>query len=69
MLQAVMEDKHDAGCSVHYAPTSLRSKKKDLELALGGSFTGNQHWLLAADREEKHLEWLETDFQVLGQGN
>jgi transposase len=48
-----------------YARGSLRSKKKELELALDGSFTGNQRWLL--DRELKHLEWLERQVEVLEQ--
>ncbi len=67
MLKAIIEDKHDAGWIADYARSSLRSKKKkkELELALDGSFTGNQRWLL--DRELKHLEWLETQVQVLEQ--
>jgi transposase len=63
MLKAIIEDKHDAGWIADYARSSLRSKKKELELALDGSFTGNQRWLL--DRELKHLEWLETQVEVL----
>src|SRR5437899_3130085 len=48
-----------------YARTSLRGKKRELELALEGSFTANQRWLL--DQELRHLEWLEIQVQVLEQ--
>src|SRR6266568_4696075 len=48
-----------------YARTSLRGKKRELELALEGSFTANQRWLL--DRELRQLEWLETQVEVLEQ--
>jgi hypothetical protein len=43
----------------------LRSKKRELELALEGSFTGNQSWLL--DKELRQLEWMEIQVQVLEQ--
>ena len=44
---------------------ALRGKKRELELALDGSFTDNQRWLL--DKELRQLEWLETQAQVLEQ--
>ena len=65
MLKAIVEDKHDAGWMADYARGALRGKKRELELALDGSFTGNQRWLL--DKELRQLEWLETQSQVLEQ--
>jgi hypothetical protein len=46
MLQAIVTGTHDAGWIADYAKGRLRSKKKELELALQGSFTQNQRWLL-----------------------
>jgi len=65
MLAAIIENKHDAGWIADYARSSLRSKKRELELALEGSFTENQRWLL--DKELRQLEWLEIQVQVLEQ--
>lgn len=65
MLAAIVENKHDAGWIADYARSSLRSKKRELELALEGSFTENQRWLL--DQELRQLEWLEIQVQVLEQ--
>jgi transposase len=65
MLKAVVEGKHDAGWMADYAKGALRGKKRELELALEGSFTTNQRWLL--DKELRQLEWLETQVQVLEQ--
>jgi transposase len=65
MLKAIVEGKHDAGWIADYARSSLRSKKRELELALEGSFTTNQRWLL--DKELRQLEWLEMQVQVLEQ--
>ena len=65
MPKAIVEDKHDAGSIADYARSSLRSKKRELELALEGSFTGNQRWLL--DKELRQLEWMEIQVQVLEQ--
>ena len=42
---------------------TLRSKKRELELALEGTFTDQQRWLL--DKELRQVEWLETQVQVL----
>ena len=52
MLQAIVEGKHDPGWMADCAKTS-RSKKKELELALDGSFTQSRRWLL--DKELHHL--------------
>jgi transposase len=65
MLHAIVEAKHDAGWIADYARTSLRSKKRELELALEGSFTASQRWLL--DKELRQLEWLEIQVQSLEQ--
>ena len=42
-----------------YARGPLRAKKKDLELALEGSFSEDQRWLL--DRELQQVEWVLVD--------
>ncbi len=65
MLKAVVEGKHDAGWMADYAKGSLRGKRRELELALEGRFTGNQRWLL--DKELRQLEWLESQIPVLEQ--
>jgi hypothetical protein len=65
MLHAIVEAKHDAGWIADYARSSLRSKKRELELALEGSFTGSQRWLL--DKELHQLEWLEVQVELLEQ--
>jgi transposase len=65
MLHAVVEGKHDAGWMADYAKGALRGKRRELELALDGSFTDNQRWLL--DKELRQLEWLETQVQLLEQ--
>ncbi len=48
-----------------YAKGTLRGKKQELELALEGTFTGEQRWLL--EKELHQVEWLETQVQVLEQ--
>jgi transposase len=63
MLKALIEGQRDAGWMADYARTSLRSKKRELELALDGTFTANQRWLL--DQELRQLEWLEIQVEVL----
>jgi transposase len=65
MLQAIVEGQHDAGWRADYARGKLRGKKRDLELALEGSFTVNQRWLLGM--ELRQLEWLEIQVQGLEQ--
>src|ERR1019366_4897629 len=65
MLKAIVEGKRDAGWMADYAHGALRGKKKELELALDGSFTDNQRWLL--DKELRQVEWLEAQVQVLEQ--
>ena len=65
MLKALVEGKRDAGWMADYARGALRGKKRELELALEGSFTENQRWLLS--KELNQVEWLETQVQVLEQ--
>jgi transposase len=65
MLKAIVEGKHDAGWMADYAKGTLRSKKRELELALQGTFTGEQRWLL--DKELHQVEWLEMQVEVLEQ--
>lgn len=58
MLEAVAEGKRDAGWMADYARGTLRGKKRQLELALEGSFTEHQRWML---REALgHLDSLEA---------
>lgn len=65
MLQALIEGKRDAGWMADYARGRLRSKRRELELALEGTFTGEQRWLL--EKELQQVEWLETQVEVLEQ--
>lgn len=65
MLKALVEGKLSVGWMAERAKGALRSKKRELELALEGSFTGNQRWLLK--EELSQVEWLETKVQVLEQ--
>ena len=65
MLQAIVEGKHDAGWMADYAQGKLRGKRRQLEYALEGSFTGEQRWLL--DRELRQVKWLEEQIEVLEQ--
>jgi transposase len=65
MLKAIVEGSRDAGWMADYARGTLRGKKRELELALEGTFTGEQRWLL--DQELRQVEWLETQVQVLEQ--
>jgi transposase len=56
MLDAMVEGKRDPGWMADYARGALRSKRKQLEQALEGTFTDHQRWML---REElKHLDSL-----------
>jgi transposase len=63
MLKAIVEGKRDPGWMADYARGTLRAKKRELELALEGSFTENQRWLL--DQELRQVEWLEIQVEVL----
>lgn len=65
MLKALVEGKRDPGWMADYARGTLRGKKRELELALEGSFTDNQRWLLG--KELRQVEWLEIQIEVLEQ--
>lgn len=65
MLKAIVEGRHDAGWMADYARGTLRGKKRELELALEGTFTAEQRWLL--NQELHQVEWLEVQIQVLDQ--
>jgi transposase len=65
MLQAIVEGKHDAGWMADYAKGSLRGKRRESALALEGSFTGEQRWLL--ERELRQVEWLEQQSAAMEQ--
>lgn len=63
MLQAIAEGKRDPGWMADYAQGRLRKKRGELELALEGSFTPEQRWLL--DKELGQVDWLETQIAAL----
>jgi transposase len=63
MLKAIVEGKHDAGWMADYAKGQLRRKRGELELALEGTFTSQQRWLL--EKELRQVEWLEGQVETL----
>jgi transposase len=63
MLKAIVEGKRDAGWMADYARGTLRGRKRELELALEGTFTVNQRWLLA--REMWQLEAIERQVELV----
>lgn len=65
MLQAIVEDKHDPGWMADYAKGKLRGKRRELALALEGTFTAEQRWLL--EKELRQVEWLEAQIERLEQ--
>jgi hypothetical protein len=65
MLKALIEGKRDAGWMADYAQGRLRCKRRELELALEGTFTDEQRWLL--ERELQQVEWLEAQGATLEQ--
>jgi transposase len=65
MLQALVEGKRDAGWMADYAHGALRNKRRELALALEGTFTDEQRWLLA--KELRQIEFLESQVEVLEQ--
>lgn len=65
MLKALIEGKRDAGWMADYAQGRLRGKRRELELALEGTFTEEQRWLLG--KELRQVEWLEAQVEVLEQ--
>jgi transposase len=65
MLKAIVEGKHDAGWMADYAQSRLRGKRRELTLALEGTFTSQQRWLL--EKELLQVEWLEQHIESLEQ--
>lgn len=65
MLRAIISGKRDAGWMAGYAIGRLRSRRPELELALQGSFTPHQIWLL--EHALAHLEQLEAEVEVAEQ--
>jgi transposase len=65
MLKAIVEGQRDAGWMADYARGTLRHKRRELELALEGTFTGEQRWLL--EKELRQVEWLEVQVEALEQ--
>jgi len=63
MLKAIVEGLRDPGWMADYARGSLRRKRNDLALALEGTFTAEQRWLM--NRELHQLEWLEQQVELL----
>jgi transposase len=63
MLKAIIEGKRDAGWMADYARGSLRGKRRELELALEGTFSDQQRWLL--EKELRQVEWLEKQVEAL----
>jgi hypothetical protein len=63
MLQAIVAGKYDAGWMADYAQGALRGKRRELTLALEGSFTDEQRWLLK--RELQQVEWLEQQVEAM----
>jgi transposase len=63
MLEALAEGDKDPGWMADYAKGRLRKKRQELELALEGTFTADQRWLL--DKEMEQMEWLERQIPVL----
>lgn len=63
MLKAIVEGLRDPGWMADYARGALRRKRADLALALEGTFTPEQRWLM--NRELHQLEWLEQQVELL----
>jgi transposase len=63
MLRALIEGQHSPGWMADYAQGRLRSKRRELELALEGTFTDEQRWLLK--EELGQVEWLEKQLGTI----
>ena len=63
MLKALIEAKRDPGWMADYAKGKLRSRRGELELALQGTFTDEQRWLL--EKELLQVEFLELQIETL----
>jgi len=65
MLKDLVEGEKDAGWMADCAKGKLQIKKRELTLALEGTFTNEQRWLLA--KELRQIEFLETQIEALEQ--
>jgi transposase len=65
MLRALVEGKRDPGWMADYAQKRLRTKRNELTLALEGTFTDDQRWLLG--QELRQVEWLEQQIAIVEQ--
>src|SRR5215831_7589273 len=65
MLKDLVEGRKDASWMADCAQGKLQGKKRELTLALEGSFTVEQRWLL--DREMQQVEWLEQQIASMDQ--
>jgi len=63
MLKALIEAKRDPGWMADYVKGKLRSRRGELELALQGTFTDEQRWLL--EKEFLQVEFLELQIETL----
>ena len=63
MLKALIEAKRDPGWMADYVKGKLRSRRGELELALQGTFTDEQRWLL--EKELLQVEFLELQIETL----
>jgi transposase len=65
MLKDLVEGEKDAGWMADCARGKLQAKKRELTLALDGTFTLEQRWLL--EKELRQIEFLETQIVALEQ--
>ena len=65
MLKDLVEGEKDAGWMADCAKGKLQIKKRELTLALEGTFTPEQRWLL--EKELGQIEFLESQVQTLEQ--
>ena len=65
MLKDLVEGEKDAGWMADCAKGRLQGKKRELTLALEGTFSVEQRWLLR--KELRQVEWLEEQIEALEQ--
>jgi len=63
MLRDLVEGQRDAGWMADCAKGKLQAKKRELTLALEGTFTAEQRWLL--QKELGQVQWLEQQVAAL----
>jgi hypothetical protein len=65
MLKDLVEGERDAGWMADCAKGKLQAKKRELTLALEGTFTLQQRWLL--QKQLRQIEFLESQIETLEQ--